>query len=65
MLEEFACLPEFVIVSMIVSIGSVLPNQCLGVTPFYYFRFLFVTRENYSEESQWKLAYRDLTLASL
>jgi hypothetical protein len=32
---------------------------------FYYFRFLFVTRENYSGESQRKLAYQDLTLARL
>jgi hypothetical protein len=64
-LEEFICLPEFVLVSMIVLIGSVLPNRCLGVTVFYYFRFLFVTCENYSGESQRKLAYRDLTLARL
>jgi hypothetical protein len=65
MLEEFVRLPEFVLVSMIVSIGSVRPNWCLGVTTFYYFRFLFVTCENYSGESQRKLAYKDLTLARL
>ncbi len=65
MLEEFVCLPEFILVSMIVSIGSIRPNWCLGVTLFYYFRFLFVTRENYSGESQRKLAYQDLTLAHL
>jgi hypothetical protein len=65
MLEEFVRLPEFVLVSTIVSIGSVLSNRCLGVTLFYYFRFLFVTRENYSGESQRKLAYQDLTLARL
>ncbi len=46
-------------------IGSVLPNWCLGVTLFYYLRFLFVTRENYSVERQRKLAYRDLTLAHI
>ncbi len=49
--------------SVIVLIGSVLPNWCLGVTLFYYFRFLFVTRENYSGKSQRKLAYQDLILA--
>jgi hypothetical protein len=65
MLVEFVCLPEFFLVSTIVSIGSVLPNWCLGVTLFYYFRFLFVTHENYSGESQRKLAYEDLTLARL
>ncbi len=65
LLEEFVHLPEFVLVSTIVLIGSVLPNRCLGVTLFYYFRFLFVTRENYSGESQQKLAYQDLTLACL
>ncbi len=65
MLEEFVHLPEFVLVSMIVSIWSVLTNRCLGVTLFYYFRFLFVTCENYSGESQRKLAYQDLTLARL
>ena len=32
---------------------------------FYYFRFLFITRENYSEESQQKRAYQDLTLTRL
>ncbi len=32
LLEEFVCLPEFVLVSTIVLIGSVLPNRCLGVT---------------------------------
>ncbi len=64
-LEEFVCLPEFVLVSPIVSIGSVWPNRCLGVTLFDYFRFLFITRENYSRESQRKLAYQDLTLAHL
>jgi hypothetical protein len=65
MLEEFVRLPEFVLVSTIVSIGSILPNQCLEVTLLYYFRFLFVTCENYSGESQGKLAYQDLTLARL
>ncbi len=65
LLEEFVRLPEFALVSTILSIESVLPNWCLGVTLFYYFRFLFVTRENYSGESQRKLAYRDLTLARL
>jgi hypothetical protein len=65
LLEEFVCLPEFTLVSTIVLIKSVLPNWCLGVTLFYYFRFLFVTRERYSGESQRKLAYWDLTLARL
>ncbi len=65
MLEEFVRLPEFVLVSTIVLIGSVLPNWCLGVTLFYYFRFLFLTHEIYSGESQGKLAYRDLTLTHL
>ena len=65
MLEEFVHLPEFVLVSMIVLTGSIQPNWCLGVTLFYYFRFLFVTRENHSRESQRKLAYQDLTLARL
>jgi hypothetical protein len=65
MLEEFVCLPEFLLVSTIVLIGSIQPNRCLGVTLFYYFRFLFVIRENYSGESQRKLAYQDLTLAHL
>jgi hypothetical protein len=64
-LEEFVCLPEFVLVSMIVLIGSVRLNWCLGVTLFYYFRFLFVTCENYSGESQRKLTYQDLSLARL
>ncbi len=54
-LEEFVRLPEFVLVSMIVLIGSVRPNRCLGVTLLYYFRFLFVTRENYSVERQGNL----------
>ncbi len=54
-LEEFVCLPEFVLVSTIVSIGSVRPNRCLGVTLFYYFRFLLVTRENYGVERQGNL----------
>jgi hypothetical protein len=64
-LEEFVRLPEFVLVSIIVSIRSIRPNRCLGVTLFYYFRFLFATCENYSGESQRKLAYQDLTLARL
>jgi hypothetical protein len=51
-LEEFARLPEFVLVSTIVLIGSVRPNRCLGVTLFTYFRFLFITRENYGVERQ-------------
>jgi hypothetical protein len=54
-LEEFARLPEFVLVSTIVSIGSVRPNQCLGVTLFSYFLFLFVTCENYSVKRQGNL----------
>ncbi len=65
LLEEFVCLQEFVLVSMIVSIGSVWFNWCFGVTLFYYFRFLFVTCEIYSGESQQKLTYQDLTLARL
>jgi hypothetical protein len=64
-LEEFVRLPKFILVSTIVSIGSVRPNRCLGVTLFYYFRLLFITHENYSGESQRKLAYQDLTLARL
>ncbi len=55
MLEEFACLPEFVLVSTIVSIGSVRPNQCLGVILFSYFRFLFVTCKNYGVKRQGNL----------
>jgi len=54
-LEEFGHLPEFVLVSMIVLIGSVWPNRCLGVTLFHYFRFLFVTCENYGVERQGNL----------
>jgi hypothetical protein len=54
-LEEFACLPEFVLVSTIVLIGSVRPNQCLGVTLFSYFRFLFVTHKNYGVKRQGNL----------
>jgi hypothetical protein len=61
-LEEFVCLPEFVLVSTIVLIGSVRPNWCLGVTLFYYFRFLFVTRENYSVERQGNLLTKILLL---
>jgi hypothetical protein len=64
-LEQFVRLPEFLLVSMIMLIGSVLPNWCLGVTLFYYFRCLFVTHDNYSGESQQKLAYQDFTLARL
>jgi hypothetical protein len=63
-LEEFACLPEFILVSTIVLIGSVRPNRCLGVTLFSYFRFLFVTCKNYSVKRQVK-GYQDLTLARL
>ncbi len=55
MLEEFVRLPEFGLVSRIVSIGPVRPNRCLGVTLFYYFRFLFVTSENYGVERQGNL----------
>ena len=62
MLEEFVRLPEFILVSTIVSIGSVLPNRCLGVTLFYYFRFLFFTRENYSVERQGNLLTKILPL---
>ncbi len=54
-LEEFTRLPEFVLVSTIVSIGSIWPNQYLGVTLFSYFRFLFVTRNNYSVKRQGNL----------
>ncbi len=54
-LEEFAHLPEFVLVSMIVSIRYVQPNQCLGVTLFSYFRFLFVTCKNYGVKRQGNL----------
>ncbi len=50
MLEEFIRPPEFVLISTIMSIGPVRPNQCLQVTLFYYFRFLFVTRKNYGVE---------------
>jgi hypothetical protein len=53
--EEFACLPEFVVVSTIVLIGSVRPNQCLGVTLFSYFRFLFTTCKNYGVKKQGNL----------
>ncbi len=62
MLEEFVCLPEFILVSTIVLIGSVRPNQCLGVTLFYYFRFIFVTRENYSVERKGNLLTKILLL---
>ncbi len=55
MLDKFACLPEFVLVSRIVLIGSVRPNRCLGVTLFSYFRFLFVTRKNYGVKRQGNL----------
>ncbi len=61
-LEEFVRLPEFVLVSTIVSIGSVRPNPCLGVTLFYYFRFLFIIRENYSVERQGNLLTEILLL---
>ncbi len=54
-LEEFARLPEFVLVSTIALIGSVRPNRCLGVTLFYYFRFLFVTCKNYGVKRQGNL----------
>jgi hypothetical protein len=54
-LEEFACLPELFLVSTIVLIGSVRPNQCLGVTLFSYFRFLYVTCENYGVKRQGNL----------
>ncbi len=54
-LEEFARLPEFVLVSMIVLIGSVRPNRCLGVTLFSYFRFLFVTCKNCGVKGQGNL----------
>jgi hypothetical protein len=54
-LEEFARLPEFVLVSRIVSIGSVQPNWRLGVTLFSYFRFLFVTHKNYGVKRQGNL----------
>jgi hypothetical protein len=60
-LEEFVHLPEFVLVSTIVLIGSVRPNRCLGVT-FYYFRSLFVTCENYSVERQGNLLTEILLL---
>jgi hypothetical protein len=62
LLEEFVCLPEFILVSTIVSIGSVRPNRCLGVALFYYFRFLFVTRENYGVERQGNLLTEILLL---
>jgi hypothetical protein len=61
-LEEFVRLPEFVLVSTIVLIRSVRPNRCLGVTLFYYFRFLFVTRENYGVERQGNLLTEILLL---
>jgi hypothetical protein len=54
-LEEFVHLPEFVLVSTIVLIESVRPNWCLGVTLFYYFRFLFITCKNYGVERQGNL----------
>ncbi len=62
LLEEFVRLPEFVLVSTIVLIGSVQPNWCLGVTLFYYFRFLFVTHENYSVKRQGNLLTEILLL---
>ncbi len=61
-MEEFVHLPEFVLVSTIVSIGSIWPNRCLGVTLFYYFRFLFVTSENYGVERQGNLLTKILLL---
>jgi hypothetical protein len=61
-LEEFACLPEFILVSMIVLIGSIRPNRCLGITLFSYFRFLFVTHENYSVKRQGNLLTKILLL---
>ncbi len=61
-LEEFVRLPEFVLVSTIVLIGSVRPNRCLGVTLFYYFRFLFITCENYGVERQENLLTKILLL---
>ncbi len=61
-LEEFVHLPEFVLVSMIVLIGSVRPNWCVGVTLFYYFRFLFITCENYWVERQGNLLTKILLL---
>jgi hypothetical protein len=61
-LEEFVCLPEFVLVSMIVLIGSIWPNRCLGVTLFSYFRFLFVTCKNYSVKRQGNLLTKILLL---
>ncbi len=63
-MEEFVRPPEFVLVSTIVSIGPVRTTWSLGVTLLYYFRFLFVTCENYSGKTG-KLAYQDLTLARL
>ncbi len=36
-------------------IGSVRLNQCLGVTLFSYFRFLFITRKNYGVKRQGNL----------
>ncbi len=42
---------KFVLVSTIV-IGSVLPNGCLEVTLYSYFRFLFVTHKNYGVKRQ-------------
>ena len=61
-LEEFARLPEFVLVFMIVLIESVQPNQCLGVTLFSYFRFLFVTCKNYGVKRQGNLLTETLLL---
>ncbi len=62
MSEEFAHLPEFVLVSTIVLIGSIRPNQCLGVTLFSYFRFLFVTWLNFGAKRQGNLLTKILLL---
>ncbi len=43
LLEEFACMPEFVLVSTIVLVRSIWPNQCLGVTLFSYFRCFYLS----------------------
>jgi hypothetical protein len=48
-------MPEFVLVSTVVLIGSVRPNRCLGVTLFSHFRFLFITSKNYSVKRQGNL----------
>ncbi len=65
LLEEFTCLPEFVLVSTLVLIRSVRPNRCLGVTLFSYFRFLLVTHKNYGVKRQGNLLLRYYSCVSM